>query len=298
MDKFKNTCFFCSEVINEKKTFEHIIPNGLLGKLGIKEETLTGNRISQYSRIKVPAHATCNNGFGSKYEDKILKLLEDEDALFEALKEGEAGMSMLYGANDDVTSIITTWLSKIYYGLFYDDYIKTQDDDWREICLSIINSSNMDLVRKSYKFGYGFQLPSSLYVFKTDNVKFDITTFVEPSAILMKINSITLILCICDGYLTKNYLNGKLLENLRKVVSVEDKHDIDFPSHKLAFAEILALRSCIPKSPSFVIGEKQIINMSLSSFAEKPNEAYQVDEKILLSRRKSVLESFNIQMPE
>lgn len=47
MNEFKNTCFFCSEIINEKKTLEHIIPNGLLGKLGIKEETLTSNRISQ-----------------------------------------------------------------------------------------------------------------------------------------------------------------------------------------------------------------------------------------------------------
>lgn len=156
----------------------------------------------------------------------------------------------------------------------------------------------MDLVRKSYKFGYGFQLPSSLYVFKTDNVKFDITTFVEPSAILMKINSITLILCICDGYLTKNYLNGKLLDNLRSTIYLEDKHDINFPSHKLAFAEILALRSCIPKSPSFVVGEKQIINMSLSTLAKNPNEAYQIDEELLVNTRKSVLELFGIQLNE
>jgi len=159
---------------------------------------------------------------------------------------------MRYGIGEDITAIITTWLSKIYYGLFYHDYIRTKDASWREICSSIVNSPNLNMVRKSYKYGYGFQLPSSLYVFKTNNMRFDMTTIVEPSAILIKINTITLILCICDGYLTKNYLNGDNLERLRRHVSLNDRNNIDFPSHKLAFAEILALRSSIPKSPSFI----------------------------------------------
>lgn len=296
MEQLRRTCFFCSEEINEKKTLEHIIPNGLLGKLGIKEETITGDRIAQYSRAKVPAHASCNNGFGSKYEERVLELIKDTDTLFQVLKQEEIGIPIMYGAAEDTTAIITTWLSKIYYGLFYDDYIKTKDDSWREICSSIVNSANMDFVRKSYQNGSGFQLPSSLYVFKTNNKQFDLTTIVEPSAILMKINSITLILCICDGYLTKNYLNGDNLEKLRNTVSCEDKNNIDFPSHKLAFAEILALRSCIPKSPSFIFDDEQVVNMSLSSMAKDPNKAYQIDDGLLNSARKIFLEQFNIRV--
>lgn len=65
-------CFFCSEPILEKKTKEHIISNTLLGKLGIKEDTLNNDKTLQYSRIKVPAHKKCNDTFGSRYEKKLL----------------------------------------------------------------------------------------------------------------------------------------------------------------------------------------------------------------------------------
>lgn len=298
MDDFKRTCFFCSEMIVEKKTLEHIIPNSLLGRLGLKEETLSGDRVSQYSRIKVPAHASCNNGFGSEYEDRVLSYFEDEDALYETIKGEEGSIPLMYGADDSVTSIITTWLSKIYYGLFYDDYIKTEDDNWRETCSSIINCSNMDMVRQSYQLGHGFQLPSSLFVFKTNNVDFDLITNVSPSMILLKIKSITLILCIADGCLTENYLNFEMLDYLRGKVKIEDDNNIDFPSHKLAFAEIAALRSSIPKQPSFVIGNNQIVNMSLSTMAQNPNEAYQIDEDLFREVRKFHLDFHGIQMPD
>ncbi|MGR5130372.1 hypothetical protein [Photobacterium swingsii] len=294
MEQLGRNCFFCSKEIVGRKTLEHIIPNGLLGKLGIKEETITGERKSQYSRTKVPAHASCNNGFGSKYENRVIELLDDTDRLYETLKCEEDGFSLIYGAAHNTSSIITTWLSKIYYGLFYDDYIKTKDKSWRNTCSSLINSSNMGLVRKSYQNGYGFQLPSSLFVFKTKNEEFDLTTMVEPSAILLKVKSITFILCMCDGYLTKNYLNGKTLAHLRNVVAQEDNHNIDFPSHRLAFAEILALRSCIPKSPSFIFSDNQVVNMSLSTLAEDPNGAYQIDGERLNYARIAFGESLHI----
>jgi hypothetical protein len=54
MEDLRRTCFFCAERIEEKKTLEHIIPNSLLGKLSIKEKTITGQKETQYSRVKVP----------------------------------------------------------------------------------------------------------------------------------------------------------------------------------------------------------------------------------------------------
>jgi hypothetical protein len=296
MEQLRKTCFFCSEEIDDKKTLEHIIPNGLLAKLGIKEEAVAGEKYIQYSRVKVPAHASCNNGFGSKYEERVLALLEDTDALFQAIKQTETDIPIRYGVEDDETAIITTWLSKIYYGLFYYDYLRTQDASWREICSTIINSQNLNLVRESYKNGYGFQLPSSLYVFKTNNEQFDLTTIVDPSAILIKIKSITLILCICDGYLTKKHLNGVGLERLRSNVSYNDGKNIDFPAHKLAFAEILAIRSSIPKPPSFIFNDKEMINMSLFANAKDPNKVYRIDDKIIDSHREKYFEQFNIRM--
>ena len=296
MKDLRKTCFFCAERIEEKKTLEHIIPNSLLGKLGIKEETITGQKETQYSRVKVPAHSTCNSGFGSDFESRALELLEDPNLLYESLKDEEAGIAMMYGPDESDTAIITTWLSKIYYGLFYYDLISTQDDDWRNICLSLIATDNFEYVRRSYKNGHGFQLPSSLYVFKTNNLDTDLTTFIEPSSIMLKVGAITLILCISDGYLTKNYLNGDTLDRLRKNIQAEDEANVNFPSHKMAFAEILALRSCIPKSPKFATSDNQIINMSLSTMVSNPDEYYQINDESYKQARIEILDKFGIKL--
>lgn len=294
MEKLKRKCFFCSEIIEGKKTMEHIIPNSLLGKLGIKEVAVTGERETLYSRIKVPSHASCNNEFGSLYEDRILELLEDTDTLYEILREEENSLPIIYQADDSTTAIITTWLSKIYYGLFYDDFLKTKDESWKKICSSILEGDNFNFVKRSYANGHGFQLPSSLYVFKTNNTQTDLVTVVNPSSILLKVNSMTLILCVCDGYLTKNYLLGDSLKGLRDNVSKEDRNNIEFPSHKLAFAEILALRTCIPKTPKFVYSENQIINMSFTTMAANPEELYKIDMECLNEARAEILNDFNI----
>ncbi|WP_300497125.1 hypothetical protein [uncultured Methylophaga sp.] len=297
MTDLRRVCFFCDKEIEERKTLEHIIPDALLGKMGIKEVKVTGNRVTQYSRIKVPAHSTCNSGFGSKYEDKILELLEDPEALYKSICVEELSIPMMYGPDESITSIITTWLSKIYYGMFYDDFLKTDNKDWHEVCSNIINSPNFDFVRKSYKNGHGFQLPSSLFVFKTNNDQFDLVTMVDPSTILVKIGKITLVLCVCDGFLTKNYLNSDPLKNLRDLVKEEDRINSDFPSHKLALAEIVALRTCIPKTPKFSYSNHQIVNMSLSTLVSNPDEVYRIDTKQLKETRRELLEEFGIRLP-
>lgn len=296
MSDLRKVCFFCNEVIEGKKTLEHIIPNSLLGRLGIKEQTVTGQKETQYSRVKVPAHSSCNSEFGSNYESRVLKLLNDPDSLYEAIKAEEAGIPMMYGPDESKTSMITTWMSKIYYGLFYYDLISTKDEGWREICSSVVMAKNFTYVRASYKHGHGFQLPSSLYVFKTSNANADLVTLVDPSSILLKIGSLSLVLCICDGFLTKNYLNGEVLERLRDWVRQEDERDVEFPSHKLALGEIVALRSCIPKTPKFISSDNQIINLSLSTMVANPDEYYRIDDQAMSDARVEILREFNIEL--
>jgi hypothetical protein len=244
--------------------------------------------------VKVPSHSQCNSEFGSQYEERVLALLDDPESLYETLKKEEDAMPMVYSPAESPTAIITTWLSKIYYGLFYYDYLTTQDRPWKEACSFIINSHNFTYVRQSYENGHGFQLPSSLYVFNTQNDQTDLVTMVEPSAILMKIKTLTFVLCICDGYLTKNYLRGELLERLREHVLLEEEKQPDFPSHKLAFGEILALRSCIPKKPKFVSSDKQILNMSMAMMAANPEEIYKIDTEQLQRARVEMLNDFGI----
>ena len=285
----KNTCFFCSKNITDKKTQEHIIPNGLLAKLGIKEETITGVGDIQYSRLKVPAHQKCNNEFGSIYENEIIELLDNPDELYETLKSEENGILIKYGPNNSTTMIISTWLSKIYYGLFYNDFLKTNDETWKNAAKDIIDCDNFRMIQKSYKANHGFCLPSSLFVFKSVNSDFDLRTYIYPQCILIKIRSLIFILSIGDGYLPKNYLNGEILKKLREFLSNEETINSKFPVHLFAFAEIISLRKCIAKSPIFVYSENEIINMSLSTGVSNPEEYYRINEEELELERNEVL---------
>lgn len=295
-DNMRRTCFFCSEIIQDKKTQEHIIPDSLLGKLGIKEETVTGKGMFQYSRVKVPAHKDCNSNFGSEYENEILKLLDEPEKLFEELKKEESGISIIYGPDNSSTSLISTWLCKIYYGLFYNDYLKIDDLEQKETAEKIINTDNFRMVQNAYKDGVGFCIPSSLYVFESEKDFFDLRTFVYPKMIMIKIKKMVFILAIEDGFLTKNYLNEDLLSDFRKGLLLEEKRNDKFPLHLYALADIMALRMCIPKTPSFVYSKKEIMNMSLLTGVKNPSEYYRVDDLLIAETRNEILESFNVKI--
>lgn len=286
INNFNRTCFFCSELISGKKTLEHILSDSLLGMMGIKESPLhlvNENCSYIYSIIKVPAHTECNSGFGSQYESKVIKLISNPDKLYTSLVEEEFWIPLRYGPDDSDTAIISTWLAKIYYGLFYHDFLKTEDRGRRELSSEIIGCKNFDFIKDSYKNGYGFYLPSSLFVFRaSENSDFDLMTITNPQCILIKVKKIVLILCIGDGFLVKNYLNSEPLENLRAFLKKLEGEQKNYPSHLNALAEILALWSCIPKSPAFMSRDHEIL-LTMS-----PNRA--IDKMQLQEYRKEYLD--------
>ncbi len=297
LEDVRKSCFFCGKEIEKSKTLEHIIPNGLLKKLSIKEEVLSGNLNIQYSRVKVPAHQHCNNTFGSQYEKLLLDLLDDPERIY-TLIVSDYGIEIQYGPDFNDTSIIKTWMTKIYYGLFYNDFLKTTDDNYREVCQKIIESKNFELTRESYQNNYGFNIPSSLYVFKTKNTDFDLRTIVDPATIMLRINGLILILCIGDGFLCKQYLNGESLSQLNEYLSVHENSAPDFPSSQIALAEIIALRINIPKQPSFMFSSKTMINLSLNTMAADPGALYQVDLDQIAKDREEILLDFGIKLQE
>lgn len=292
--EYLKKCFFCNEEIKDKKTLEHIIPNSLLGKLNIKEKTLTGEFTIQYSRIKVPAHSNCNSNFGSEFENKIITLLEDPDYLYELINSNNQ-LDLRYSYSEHPISLIITWLSKIYYGLFYSDFLKTQNEDWRKICFEIINNENFKLTQKAYQINSGFNLPSSLYAFKTSRKDFNLKTLIYPSSILISINGLILILSIADGFLCKNYLNTSNISNLKNFLKENDFLDT-FPTDLFAFAEISALRLNIPNTPNFIFTDNEIINLSLSTMVNNPDEYYKVNPDNIENDRNKILESFGVKI--
>lgn len=297
LEDIRKSCFFCGKEIEKNKTLEHIIPNGLLKKLKIKEEVLNGNLNIQYSRIKVPAHQHCNNTFGSQYEELLLDLLDDPERIYNSIAN-DNGIAIQYSPEFNDTSIIRTWMTKIYYGLFYNDFLKTTDDHYREVCQKLIESKNFELTRESYQNNYGFNLPSSLYVFKTKNTEFDLRTIEDPATIMLRINGLILILCIGDGFLCKQYLNGESLKWLNEYLSLNENSIPEFPSSQVALAEIIALRVNIPKSPSFMFTSTTMINLSLNTMAADPDTLYQVDLDQIAKDRDKFLLDFGIKLEE
>lgn len=69
----------------------------------------------------------------------------------------------------------------------------------------------------------------------------------------------------------------------------------DFPVHNLALAEILALRLAIKKSPSFIVRNNEILNMSFSTGVNNPQEYYKIDEEEINKYRIQILSEFGIQ---
>lgn len=297
LEQVRKSCFFCGEEIEKNKTLEHIIPNALLKKLNIKEEVLGGNLNIQYSRVKVPAHQYCNSTFGSQYEALLLDMLDDPARIYKSIAD-DYGIEIQYGPEFNDISIIRTWMTKIYYGLFYNDFLKTKDEQYRQICQKIIGSKNFELTRESYKNQYGFNIPSSLYVFKTKNTEFNLRTIIDPATLMLRINGLILILSIGDGFLCRQYLNGESLNQLNDYLALHEENIPDFPSPELALAEILALRVNIPKQPFFMFNAKRMINLSLNTMAANPDSLYQVDPEQIAKDRSDILADFGIKLKE
>ncbi len=110
----------------------------------------------------------------------------------------------------------------------------------------------------------------------------------------MKIKSLSFILCIGDGYLAKNYLNNDVLQCLREHLDTIQSEHTDFPTHLYALAEILALRTCIPKTPHFLVSNDEITNMSLSTSVKNPETKYAIDDEKIDKMRRFFLADFNI----
>jgi len=296
MNDKRKYCFFCNKEIIGKKSLEHIIPNSLLGKMGIKENILHGKNSLQYSRIKVPAHSNCNSEFGSRYEEEILKLLEHPHDLISKIDNQNKGTNLRYTASNGELSLVTTWLSKIYYGLFYNDYLKSNKPNYKELCRQIIESENFKLIQNSYQNNYGFFMPSSLFVFETIDDQFDLRTLIDPQLIMIKIKNIVLILCIADGNLTQNYISNSMAIDFRSRLLKEESQNLHFPNHLFALAEITAIRSLIPKQPNVIYTDNEMINLSFSTMVKDPEEFYAIEDNELDIKRNKILQQLGINL--
>ncbi len=280
----KQRCFFCSERITSKRdrTLEHIIPNSLLKQLSLKDKILEGPLHTQYSRIKVPAHRVCNNNFGSRYESKALQLLENPAVLAAQIMDKADTLPFFNGPSLDNVDVFSIWLTKIYFGLFYHDYLKTKEEDWKHKCETVISQDLFRLTQQSYYFNNAFLVPSSLFVFKSATDNFDLRTQLAPNMICIKIKAYTFILCVGDGGLVKYYLDSKRLTAFKAQLDFieENNENMEARRHIFAYIETLAIYNSLPKNPFYFYNGYQMTNFSFSGNIP-PIEA----EKIVAERK-------------
>src|SRR3979409_15634 len=68
-----NRCFYCNKLLKSNHSKEHVFPQWLQDRFGIRDKTITlinGTRI-QYAKLTVPCCKPCNNVHLSKLENRV-----------------------------------------------------------------------------------------------------------------------------------------------------------------------------------------------------------------------------------
>ena len=262
-------CFFCGEEISERTHNEHVFPNAFLRKWNLKEKTFTlfSGDTCLYSRLKVDSHQNCNNESGSRYEEKVLEILNELDsnqASFENqfYLEKPSTSNLICKPSDDIRALLSTWFIKLFYGpIWFEARLRNYNN--REIQSELFNmlkNESFKLLQKSYKIRKGFNLPSSIYYLRlnsTPESSFDYGSTFDPLIFWIRLQNDFFMIAIGDGELARNYISlDKIKEDCEK-----DRENPLFFLKPLSY--FIAVRTHIPRSPSFVINhEGWIMNMS------------------------------------
>lgn len=274
----KKICFFCGEAIEGKSHDEHIIPDKVLEIFNLKNKYLNllhGGALT-YSRLKVDSHSVCNNQFGSRYEEIVIKILKDIDSHKDQLSFMHKSQDIQIGYSDSLSSILGAWFSKIFYGIIWFEANLKKDigEELRLGLRSFLEEKNFQMMRQSYKVGAGFCLPSSVYYVPlrcVGAIPFDFGTMIDSTIFWLKFDKHLFMSCLGDGQIVSNYLNQSVLSQILEN-EVSDERSLFY---LCPLSHMIATRKAMPKSPLFLLSDNMIINMSLTTSA-KP-EALNLD---------------------
>lgn len=284
MQPDRPNCFFCNQKIEKKTTKEHIIPDFLLNEMGIKENKIGGHNPKIYSRIKVQAHKECNDTFGSRYESHIKELLKNKFALSSKINSSEIQRGHITSPREDPSSIIKTWLTKIYYGFYYYDSVHGPNEEYKHTCKQIITAHNFKMMQAAYKINKGFQLPSSLFSFYVKNSDFDFKTFIHPQVIMLKIQRLLLIQCIGDMNFTRAAIGSNNLNGLQKHIELEEEKGM-YLSYLQPVIEICSIAASLNNAAPVFLAKNKIISLA---GADRHGNTNLFDNKNYLSAKKQM----------
>ena len=283
-------CFLCGEEITGKISKEHIFSNSFLSLLNLKTQSFTFRKSTEkieYSRLKVPSHSTCNNEFGSRFEEYILKLISSFNSNYDTLRK-------LHVEREDsiVASIketLTQWLAKIYIGFVYWEahYNRHSDPDYQCWLLDQVGDPLVNQLQRCFKNEWYFNVPSSLYYFRIpeqspEGFEFDFATGLPLGLIYLKFNEHLLVACIADGYLVEEYFTENQYNASEKVIMNCSSEDPAAYLHPVS--HIWSVRENLPIKPKIEYIDTNVVDKS----RENPEPRPSLDIDLVNKRAKEI----------
>lgn len=268
-------CFFCGAEIGEKVSREHIFGNAFLGYLDLKLEALNSSfkRATTYSRIKVPAHPSCNNQQGSQFEREILNLVRTMDDNLAEMEQLRAPTPESLG--EALREIFTLWIAKLYYGLLYwEAGLERHDDpEYQRWLRGLLHTQEFAYLRKCLVEGSAFRLPSSLFYFYLSEppepaLRFDFATGLPLGLVYIRFRRHLLVAALGDGNLVGEYFTQQQVE--RGQAHISNASSEEALSFLHAIAHIWAVREWLPVEPRIEYGVAGLVDRSRDGYTTRP----------------------------
>lgn len=269
-------CFLCGEDIEDKNSKEHIFGDSFLAWMNLKDKKFKYNNATsekEYTRLKVNSHIKCNNEFGSRFEEYILKILKN-------LSSNQDVLSKLHiRSNDPVISsikeVLSQWMFKVYIGLVYwEKNLRSHPSvDYQSTLVDQINDPVVKQLQKCFKNEYKFNVPSSLYYFNIpgsvpSGLEFDFATGLPFGLIYVKFNEHLLVASIADSYLVEEWFTDYQYRNTQsRINSWSASNPI---AYLYAVSHIWAVRENLPIQPSLAYSENAVTDYSRMLALKKP----------------------------
>lgn len=270
-----DACFFCGEPIDGKTSREHIFSDKFLEYLGLKQEKVTSSlpRSTSYSKVKVPAHSSCNSGRGSEFEAYILRLIKSMDANLAHL----SAIHTAFGEplNESLRHAFTQWLAKLYYGLLYwEAGLETHvDPDYQRWLGSLLAEPEFAYLRKCFVDQLAFKIPSSLFHFHVPDppepaFRFDFGNGLPHGLFYVRFRNHLLVTALADANLVHQWLNEEHVSSLQLSITQLSAQD---PAEYLhAVAHIWAIRELLPVAPRLEYQDRDILDRSREGYSQCP----------------------------
>jgi hypothetical protein len=218
-----NVCFLCTDE-NEVPTKEHIIPDWILRKYSLHNQTITlpNGTLFKYKDYVIPCCSSCNQLLNNAFETPISLIYEKG---IEGVKD--------YLINGEATRVFC-WLALVFIKMHYKDNFLRIDRDKRIVCGSIANDLEYDwaemhhtycLARKFFcDANIDHDALGSLGIFSIisdDNERepFDLWDVTFANTFGIRIGNIGLIACFGDGGAVLYKLNQLFLQKLEGKLS-------------------------------------------------------------------------------